>query len=60
MWFFGNWFSLFGLSLFYSGKIIEKIEPLLTENQILKDQLNSANQLEENYAWNYKKPMLKK
>ena len=47
MWFFGYWFSLFGLSLFYSGKIIEKIEPLLTENQILKDQLNSANQLEE-------------
>ena len=44
---FGNWFSLFGLSLFYSGKSLRKIEPLLTENQILKDQLNSANQLEE-------------
>ena len=24
MWFFGNWFSLFGLSLFYSGKIIDE------------------------------------
>ena len=32
---------------FIQGKSLRKIEPLLTENQILKDQLNSANQLEE-------------
>ena len=32
---------------FNQGKSLRKIEPLLTENQILKDQLNSANQLEE-------------
>ena len=32
---------------FHQGKSLRKIEPLLTENQILKDQLNSANQLEE-------------
>lgn len=32
---------------FHQGKSLRKIEPFLTENQILKDQLNSANQLEE-------------
>ena len=32
---------------FIQGISLRKIEPLLTENQILKDQLNSANQLEE-------------
>ena len=45
-------FLVFGLVFlayryFIQGKSLRKIEPLLTENQILKDQLNSANQLEE-------------